>query len=510
MSTKSRELLYAALISTFFLLVYYSNIWESYGFGEAGSFQLKGILGYSGITVVDPLTHPGYIILASAFYRLIGDVSFASIFSATTSALTIFVFIILGSRLAENKNIVAIFAIMLGFTHSFFWLATIPEVYSLHILIVSIEVLLFFQFLEKQKIIYLYSIALLSGFNTGVHQMEVFNALAIAITALLFSENRKSILIHSPLIVLAFLVGFSPSLYLVLKKVGIEALDLKVVIEKLFVGRFEKILFSVNTGSTTASPRKYSMPLLLISFMSPALLFAIIRSFRVWKPPVDAKVFYLVLVFVLSLVFALGFDVEDSFTYTLPAVFFMYLLAVSYFKSKKPGTFHKILLSGFILQPIVYTALPYYAQDLNLPQKSRTIPYRDTYKYYLHPFKRELSSGTDLLIRDTKEIINRVSEKNNWSDILVLTDYTLNRPLHVAKRVSRHLRSIKIYISSRYPNAEQFYNVCKMYPGVQVLSYFVHPDSVKKLGVTTYTENETTMYQFSCDNMIQQNAGQEK
>ena len=141
MSTKSRELLYAALISTFFLLVYYSNIWESYGFGEAGSFQLKGILGYSGITVVDPLTHPGYIILASAFYRLIGDVSFASIFSATTSALTIFVFIILGSRLAENKNIVAIFAIMLGFTHSFFWLATIPEVYSLHILIVSIEVL---------------------------------------------------------------------------------------------------------------------------------------------------------------------------------------------------------------------------------------------------------------------------------------------------------------------------------------------------------------------------------
>ncbi len=41
-----QEVFLSILACLLFSCIYYFNMWVSYGFGEVGSFQLKGIMGF--------------------------------------------------------------------------------------------------------------------------------------------------------------------------------------------------------------------------------------------------------------------------------------------------------------------------------------------------------------------------------------------------------------------------------------------------------------------------------
>ncbi len=486
------------LVCLLFLCIYYFNMWVSYGFGEAGGFQLKGIMGFFDVDPLESTSHPNYIIVASFFYQLIQNVSFASIMSTVCSAITLFVFCLLGWHITKHKVVVFIFVCMLALTHAFFWLATIPEVYSLHIMLLSIETFLFLKFWQQNKIFYLYVVILLSGFNLGVHQLEAFNTLAIAITTLLFSKNKKIVVLHSPLLLIVFLIGFFPVLFLLYRDTTMEIFSFNYILEKLFVGRWGGNMLSVTQGTHIyATNRLRSLSVLMISFITPVLIFSSISLYKIVISRQNAFYFYLVLAFILELIFVFTYDAADAFTFSLPALFFMYLLSIAYFEDLKPSLKHILFLATFVVQPLVYSAIPFVANTYHFSQQDRVIPYRNAYQYYAHPFKRNQSKGATQLINDSLVIFKQFSQRQDLSDIYVLADWTLNTTLGVAKSFNNEISQITIIPSSRHVKQKEANEVCQKSESAQVFAYFVDKTFLAE-SISRYKQNQTTLYKINC------------
>ena len=349
--------------------------------------DLRGWLGLA-------LSHPSYYLLAQLAAKLpVGEVAWrVNVFSAACSAVAVANVFLLVYLVTGRASGGVVAALTLGLGHTFWWHASVAEVYALLAVGITTEWLLLLRYLQTGRRRWLALLALAAGFNAANHLLAVFGLVGYVIILVWQTRRRQRGLIDWLTAVGCWLVGFIPMLWLIVAQLRLGE-SVKAVAGSLLFGSGEQYMPAVLNVGFSINLLAASCKYVLLNFPTPVALLGVVGLVRLRRYQGCPGALYRLLVglAVAWLVFAVRYRVPDQYAFFYPFyVVFAVLIgagAAWFFSSGGPGRVAWVV--GLALLPVVvYAALPPLAQRLELPLGlGRQIPYRNKYVYFLQPWK---------------------------------------------------------------------------------------------------------------------------
>lgn len=195
-----------------------------------------GVYGYDSaelatgvftLGIVHPTGYPLYLLVGKAFtYLPLGSVAFRlNLMSAVFASATVWVTARLSQRLTGSPTVAALGALGLGFAPSFWSLAVVAEVYTLHTFLIATSLTAAVRFAQRGQRRWLWLLALSAGLSTANH---VTSAMYLPAFILIASKRSSEWTWRTAAMVAGlFLVG--PLLYLYLPLRDAAGVDLNYV-----------------------------------------------------------------------------------------------------------------------------------------------------------------------------------------------------------------------------------------------------------------------------------------
>ena len=378
------------------------------------------------------LAHPLYILLARAFTLLPlgGDFAFrVNLFSAVCGAATLVFTVDLLMSLTRSRTAAISGTILLAVSHTFWTHAVIAEVYELYALGLVAELWLLERFFRRREIRWLIIALLVNGLNVSNHVLAVLHAPAyVGVTAWAARERllRGKLV---ALLVLAFLVGTTPYLYLIIREIA----DGRPILQTLWyalAGPPDRSPKVIATSFPLVHQCKRAVQYFAMNFPTPPALLAPLGAWAAWKDS-RARWFFAVggAVFILNFVFAFRYMVADQFVFFTPC-YVIFALCVAL------GTASLLRRARWIgIACLVLSVLPVVVYEIAPPLLERygvsigvkrEIPGRDSYTYFLRPRKSGEISATEFA---------RAALGQAAPDGLLLADVTIKNLLVYARDI---------------------------------------------------------------------------
>ncbi len=279
-----------------------------------------GIPSYTG--------YPTYVMLAHLFtYLPVGDPAYrVNLASAVFGAFAVAVVYLLCRRLGAGKLASGAGALAFGFSVTFWSQAVIAEVYTLHVLMMALFLLVLLIWRARRSDRYL----LLAAFLGGLAMTNHLTSLFLLPSALLFVALVDGSVLLRPVLWLKgvglFLLGLTPYLYLPLRAsmdpplanagpAGNPA-TLAGFVDLISGGEHKSRIFTFGPAELPGRIETYAGHLL--ENLNPALLALAALGVAVLFLRDRAALALLGAVFVLNLVYALEYDIEDLEIYFAP------------------------------------------------------------------------------------------------------------------------------------------------------------------------------------------------
>ncbi len=282
--------------------------------------HILGIPSYTG--------YPTYAMLSHLFtYLPFGDVAYrVNLASAFFGAMSVGVLFFACRRAGAGRFGAMVGAFAFGVGATVWSQAVIAEVYTLHILLTSVFLLALLVWKDTRRDGYLLLAALLGGLAMTNHLTSVFLLLSAAV--FIFVVDRSKML-DARLVAKsagAFVLGISPYLYLPIRaSMGPPLVDagpggnpatLPGFLDLVSGGDFKEAMFVFGPVELAGRLAIYAGH--LVGNLNPALLtLSAIGIFAIWKRD-KASLVLLGGVYLLNLVYALEYDIEDLEIYFVP------------------------------------------------------------------------------------------------------------------------------------------------------------------------------------------------
>ena len=338
------------------------------------------------------LSHPLFFILAiGAKYIPLGEfahrVNLVSAIAAAVAVANLFLLL----RLWLGRNLPAIIAaVTFALSHTFWRHACIAETYTLYIAILIAELIMLLQYVKTNRVGYLYLLGLFNGLSIADHMFGSIPLLCYAIFLIVLLARRGIRLRHLAGIILFWVIGAGLYEYLIIKNI-IRTGD--------FTGTLASAIFgtgwqgAVLNISLSVKIVKENLLFLLFNFPTPNILLFFAGCFGLFKlsPRRDFKN-VLLGIMVLFLIFAFRYTVPDRYAFFIPFYCILSIFIGLGAHLLQMRINHKVfayLTLLFSLLPIpVYLAVPTLADKMRFSLGiRREIPYRNSYTYFLQPWK---------------------------------------------------------------------------------------------------------------------------
>lgn len=217
----------------------YRQIWFLLPFGGALFLYLRtlapGVVGFDSaelitgaysLGIVHPSGYPLFLLLGKLFSFLpIGSVAYRlNLMSALFAALSSCLLAVLVYQWTGRRWVGMFGGLVLAGTISFWQMAVVTEVYSLHVFFLTLELLLLLRWRQTERMAWLDVFVLVYALSLTNHVSGVLFAPAFAWFILRTTGWRK-LLRRSPRYILLGLLGFSPYLYLPFRQIAQPSLD---------------------------------------------------------------------------------------------------------------------------------------------------------------------------------------------------------------------------------------------------------------------------------------------
>ena len=338
------------------------------GWGDSGQFQ-NWILGGADVFSLGESfsnLHPAYIYLS----RIAAHSPFAiNIVSAFFGALAV-----AGLYLA-TRSLVA--TILFALSHVLWWLSCVAEVQTMSLAFTVFGALAFIRWIETRNDRWFVVAAFISGLHLECHNFALLALPVYGVAALVRRLGIKAAVLSA----FAFFLG--------------AAFWIKAVFERgiadVLVGSYGAKVAGILPASWSIAA--FNIFLAALSFTPPLLLLWLSRKDP--KPASPATPWILALLGINALFFARYF-VPDQFTFALPTLFFVWLIAS---RSAISRTRAAALTAIEIVLPVaaylILTQLP------NDHERTLRHPFRDDAAYFALPWKfNEDSAGRAALLFD--------------------------------------------------------------------------------------------------------------
>lgn len=399
---------------------------------DSAMFQFRVRLGDLPGDLGLALAHPLYILLAKAFTLLPlgGDFAFrVNLFSAVCGAATLLFVVDLLMSLTRSRTAAVSGSILLAVSHTFWTHAVIAEVYDLYALGLVAELWCLERFFRRREVQWLILALLVNGLNVSNHVLAILHAPAY-VGVIVWAAREKLLRgKHIALLALAFVVGSTPYLYLIIREIA----GGRPVLQTLWYalagppGRSSKV---VATSFPFVHQCKRAIQYFAMNFPTPLALLAPLGAWAAWKH-LQTRWFLAVAgaVFVVNFVFAFRYMVADQFVFFTPCyVIFALCVALG---------IPNLLTRGRWVVPacLVCSVLPAVAYEIAPPLLQRRgisigvkreIPGRNSYTYFLRPRKNGETSAAKFA---------RAALAQAAPDGLLLADVTIKNLLVYARDI---------------------------------------------------------------------------
>ncbi len=360
-------------------------LWQDSGMAQVRTLQ-GDIEGSRGLA----LSHPLFYHLTGAFQKI--PIGFpacrTNLVSAVFGAMTvagIFLFLLIATR----KRLPAVVgAISLGVAHTFWQHCALAETYTVSTSLLALELLCLQQFARQRKHGWLIALMLCNGLGTSNHMLASLSLFCYAVMVVTLIARREIRMRVLPLLAVAWCVGASFYLSLIFSHIQHGEPVAQVIHSALFGASYASNVLNMNLG---ARQLINSVLYMGMNFPTPLALLAIVGLRMIWQQPRRLDMTTCAGLWLVHMIFAIRYDVPDQYTFFIPGIVLTAVLiglGAERFMATGAAIRCKLLLGVAVLPVAIYVALPgiVRAGGINLGTQ-RDIPFRDTYKYFLHPWK---------------------------------------------------------------------------------------------------------------------------
>jgi len=434
-SAYGREYLVALVAALVFYIVSMAPgpLWQDSGLAQVRVLQ-EDLYGNFGLA----LSHPLYYAVAITFQRLpFSESAFkTNLVSAVFGALTVANAFLLLRVVTRRRTPAVVGALALAVAHTFWQHCALAEVYTVSTALLVTELLCLRQYARHGNPRWLVLLFLTNGVGLSNHLLAVLSLACYGIMLLWLLLRRKVTVGTVILSGLAWLLGAGLYLGMILGEIVSGAGVGETVRSALFGSHYERYVLSFAVGGRLLVN---SLKYLALNFPTPVALLALTGLFAL--PTMRPRLFARVLggLLVVHLLWAVRYDVVDQYTFFIPSVVLIALLigvGAERFLQRRRGRWRGLLIVGALLPAIIYVPLPSVARAAGLSiGVSREVPYRDSYAYFLHPWKSGYS-GAKRFAEELCEVLP--------PGALLVADGTTVRPIHYLQLTQRWRKDIRV------------------------------------------------------------------
>jgi hypothetical protein len=465
-------------IFTLVFAFYLYTLAPSVNWADGARIQMDAVLGGSSYASFEELAdihtdglpfdrlgvaawdHPLYVMLGRLFLFLpIGEPAYRlNWMSAFIGALGVAVVYALGVYLTGNRFAALLGGLALAVSHTFWFHAVTTEVYTLHLLLMAIEIGLALHWVNDRRPIDLTLFALVAGLGIANHRLFAITSIVSAVYMLLtwareLSESRRLSLAglrdrfagsqffgRAALPMAAFVSGFAPWWVQFIRMSRILGAPLTLRLAFTF-SLIEKRL-SIASWTVLFENLGIYLAWLLYQFMPLGVGLGVYGFYQMWRArPALGK--FLIALFVAYVAFSANFSIADQFSHHLSSflVFDFGLIwgLSSLIRSLEErfssrwsavGMHASLLVLVLALPPLVYTLIPAALRRAAITEADFGIyqiglGVRDTFDYFLNPNKR----GDDSAARFGRSTLEQLP-----SHAIVFTPKTSEQEAYVVLR----------------------------------------------------------------------------
>jgi len=437
-SASGKEYLVALLAALVFYLVSMAPgpLWQDSGLAQVRVLQgdLHGNFGLA-------LSHPLYYALAIGFQRLpFSESAFkTNLVSAVFGALTVANAFLLLRVVTRRRTPAVVGALSLAVAHTFWQHCALAEVYTVSTALLVTELLCLRQYARHGNPRWLMLLFLVNGLGISNHMLAALSLFCYGIMALWLLLTRRAAAGTLILSALAWIVGAGLYLSLIAAELASGAGLGETVRSALFGAYYADNVLNVAPGWRLLGN---SLLYLGLNFPTPVVLLALtgLLALPTMRPRLFARVLGGLLV--AHLLWAVRYDVVDQYTFFIPSVVLIALLigvGAERFLQRRRARWRSLLIVGALLPAIAYAPLPFVARAAGLRiGVSREVPYRDSYAYFLHPWKSGYGGA--------EQFAEELCEALPPGAVLV-ADGTTVRPIHYLQLTHRWRKDIRVWPS---------------------------------------------------------------
>ena len=404
---------------------------------DSGIAQIRVLRGEVRGSLNLTLSHPLYYLIAMVFqYLPFSDSAYktnlvAAFFGAVTVA-NVYLFLLIAVR---QRFGAALGALSLLVAHTFWQHSAIAEVYTVSTSLMTAELLCFQQFVLTQRSRWLVLLFLANGLGVSNHMLAVLSLACYAVWCgwlLLRGRVGAGVLAACALV---WLAGASVYLTLIVREVlgGVPVLK---ALASASVGAY-----SENVLNFRITPALLIQSVLYIGLNFPTpLILVIIPGFLAVRRLDAGRRFVLFGLLAVHTIWAVRYNVRDQYVFFIPTVLMLAIFigfGCARLTERPAKGRRAALLLAALLPPIVYCFLPTIARRVGLDMGlGREIPFRDSYDYFLLPWKTGYR-GPQHFVAEVQKCLP--------PDSVLVADSTSVRPLHYAELTGHWRKDIRVY-----------------------------------------------------------------
>jgi hypothetical protein len=412
-------------------------LWQDNGLAQVRALRhdLYGGLGLA-------LSHPLYYLIAIAFQKLpFAESAYkTNLVASVFGALTVGNVYLLLRLLTTRRAAAVVGTISLAVAHTFWQHCALAEVYTVSTALLTAELLCLVQYACSGKSAWLLTLFVLNGLGVSNHMLAALNLPVWIVLLVWLAWRRRRNAVLLPAAAVLWVIGAGIYLSMIAHEVAAGQSLGAVLRSALFGDQYAGNVLNIHIGAGLIGR---ALLYLGLNFPTPVALLALLGLGALWRPaaagwPIATRPIGALLV--IHLLWGLHYNVPDQYTFFIPAIVLIAIalgLGADRFLAGRGRAWVVAAVALAALPPLVYLPLPRIvrAAGLSLGVR-REIPYRDTYSYFLWPWK----AGDQGPLRFATEVRRTLPD-----GALLLADDTAVRPIHYLMETDRWRRDVAVW-----------------------------------------------------------------
>lgn len=364
---------------------------------DSGAYQWRAMHGEFIRDVPLCRSHPTYIAVGWGVLKASGNnLTLLNVFSGLAAAMAMANLAAVGVLLTNRRTVTLIAVTALGLSHTFWWLATIAETYTLTIALMTLNLYLLVKFDQTSRRRFFYALVFVSGLGVSVHNFALLPIPIYFVYFVFMTRDKKLRLADWFLAAAIWTAGAAPLISITIYKAATQNISLPALLQDVFTGPYDTQVFNLRLMSRFFKPNAALTALNGFNLLWIPAIIGVWTLIRI--TPYKTKLSWVIIgITLIEIIFFARYFVPDQFMFVLPSMVMITLLGcVGLGQIVRWGVVGKIVCGAILLfgllQIPMYMGISRILSTTSYAER-KVSSNRDEIRYWIIPWKHNENSA---------------------------------------------------------------------------------------------------------------------